>query len=102
MNTWIRAAVTIGRAKTVRNATTSIIQTKTGIRIIVIPGARMFRIVTMKLTAAVIEPIPRSIRPIAQKSGPRPGRNPRASGVLVSGAYPNHPPSGAPPSTKLE
>ncbi|CAB4920249.1 unannotated protein [freshwater metagenome] len=39
----------------------------------------------MKLTAEVVEPIPKKIKPIAQKSGPRPGRNPELIGELVSG-----------------
>ena len=41
---WISAAVTGGIANSVRNAMTSIIHTNTGIRIIVMPGARMLRI----------------------------------------------------------
>ena len=44
MNTMISAAVTIGIANSVRNATTSIIHTNTGMRISVMPGARMLRI----------------------------------------------------------
>ena len=50
-NTMISAAVMIGIANTVRNATTSIIHTNTGMRMSVMPGARMLRIVTMKLIA---------------------------------------------------
>ena len=41
MKTWISAAVSGGIANSVRNATTSIIHTNTGICIIVMPGARM-------------------------------------------------------------
>ena len=84
--TIISAAVTIGIANSVRNATTVIIQTKTGMRNSVIPGARMLRTVTMKLTAEVTEPMPSMISPMVQKSGPWPGRNPFDIGVLVSGA----------------
>ena len=58
-NTMIIAAVMIGIAKTVRNATTSIIHVNTGIRMSVMPGARMFRMVTMKLIADVVDPMPR-------------------------------------------
>ena len=43
-NTMISAAVMIGIANTVRNATTSIIQVNTGMRMSVMPGARMLRI----------------------------------------------------------
>jgi hypothetical protein len=50
------------------------------------PGARMLSAVTMKLTAVATDPMPSNIRPAAQKSAPRPGQNPFANGVLVSGA----------------
>ena len=73
-NTMISAAVTGGIANRVRNAMTSIIQTNTGSRIIVMPGARMLRIVTRKFTAVATDPMPSMINPTAQKSGPRPGR----------------------------
>ncbi len=98
----ISATVMIGSANRVRNATTSIIQTNTGIRMSVMPGARRLRIVTMKLIAAVVEPIPSMISPTVQKSGPRPGRKPDVIELSVSGVYPNHPPFGAPPRKKLE
>jgi hypothetical protein len=81
----IRAAVTQGIANAVRNAVTSIIHTNTGMRMSVIPGARMFRIVTMKLIADVTDPMPSITRPTVQKSGPWPGRKPWLMGVLVSG-----------------
>ncbi len=81
----ISAAVTHGIANTVRNAVTSIIHTKTGIRMSVMPGARMFRIVTMKLMPEVTEPNPSMTNPTVQKSGPWPGRKPWLIGVLVSG-----------------
>ncbi len=54
-----------GRANSSRNETTSVIHTKTGIRSMVMPGARSFRIVTMKLIAATSEASPRIWRPIA-------------------------------------
>jgi hypothetical protein len=81
----ISAAVMIGSANRVRNATTVIIHVKTGMRMSVIPGARMLMIVTMKLIADVVDPMPSITSPTAQKSGPRPGRKPSTSGVLVSG-----------------
>ena len=101
-NTMIIAAVMIGIAKTVRNATTSIIHVNTGIRMSVMPGARMFRTVTMKLMADVVDPMPRKMMPTTQKSGPCPGNAPVDNGLLVSGAYPNQPPFGAPPRRKPE
>ena len=75
-NTMISATVMIGIANTVRNATTSIIHTNTGMRMSVMPGARMLRIVTMKLIADVVEPMPSMTRPTVQKSGPWPGQEP--------------------------
>src|SRR4051812_15939788 len=98
----IIAAVTIGMAKTVRNAVTVIIHVNTGMRMRVMPGARMLRMVTMKLMADVVDPMPRSAIPTHQKLGPMPGSAPPVIGVLVSGVYPNHPPLGAPPRKKLE
>ena len=51
-----------------------LIQTKIGIRIIVMPGARMLTIVTKKLNAAASDATPRIWRPSIQKSTLRPGR----------------------------
>src|SRR5439155_1532589 len=62
-----------GKARAIRNCTTSVIHTKTGMRIIVMPGARMLRIVTMKLIAAITDETPRIWRLRIQKSTPRPG-----------------------------
>ena len=55
----MNATVSGGSANTSRNWVTSDIQVKIGSRVKVIPGARMFRIVTMKLTPAMIEEVPR-------------------------------------------
>ena len=74
MYTWISAAVTVGIANTVSTAITRIIQTNTGMRSKVMPGARKFKIVTMKLRPEVTEPMPSMIRPTAQKSAPWLGR----------------------------
>ena len=70
MKTMISAAVTGGIANSVRNAITRIIHTNTGMRIIVMPGARMLRMVTRKLTAVATEPMPSMMRPTVQKSVP--------------------------------
>ena len=47
-----------------RKATISVIQMKTGSRIIVMPGARMLMIVTAKLSAAISDDRPSASRPI--------------------------------------
>ena len=52
-----------------------LIQTNIGIRIIVMPGARMLMMVTKKLTAAASEATPRICRPMTQKSAFGPGEN---------------------------
>ena len=69
------AIVMIGMAKSSRNDDTSVIHTNTGIRNNVIPGARRFRIVTMKLTALTVDAMPRIWRPNTQKSMLWPGEN---------------------------
>ena len=52
--------MTGGKASTIRNCTVRVIHTNTGIRISVMPGARMLRMVTMKLTPAMIDEAPRT------------------------------------------
>src|SRR5438477_316297 len=52
-----------GNAVMIRNWVTSVIQVNTGNRIIFIPGARMFRMVTMKLNPAASDEIPSIWRP---------------------------------------
>jgi hypothetical protein len=59
-----------GKASTMSVETTSVIHVKTGNRIMLMPGARRFRIVTRKLKPAASEPIPRIWRPKSQKSMP--------------------------------
>ena len=54
-----------GSEKTSRNCTTSLIQTNTGMRNSVMPGARMLRIVTTKFTAPAVEAMPMIWRPTA-------------------------------------
>jgi hypothetical protein len=62
---WKSATVSTGSAKTSRNCTTNVIHTKTGMRIRLMPGARMFTIVVRKFTAATVEEMPRMIKPSA-------------------------------------
>ena len=52
---------------------TRMFQVKIGIRNIVMPGARMQKIVVMKLTAPRIVPRPASARPMIHRSPPTPG-----------------------------
>ena len=61
-----------GKARISRNEVTSVIQVNSGIRMRVIPGARMLRMVTMKLNAAANEAMPRSCKLMIQKSMPWP------------------------------
>ena len=71
-----------GNASTSRNCTTNDIQVNIGIRISVMPGARMLMIVVRKLNAAASEEMPRIWRPITQKSMFIPGEY----ALVVSGA----------------
>ncbi len=59
-----------GMAKTSRNCVTRIIQVKTGMRIRLMPGARMLRMVTIRLMAPVSEARPVICRARTQKSMP--------------------------------
>ena len=57
-SSWMSATVRTGSERMSRNATTSVIQTKTGSRIIVMPGARMLMMVTAKFSAAISDETP--------------------------------------------
>ena len=65
---WTSAIVMAGKDRITRKDVTSVIQTKTGNRIMVMPGARMLMIVTMKFSEAAIDATPSSWRPMIQKS----------------------------------
>ncbi|MNC91239.1 hypothetical protein D3C83_74620 [compost metagenome] len=60
-------------AKSSRKLVTRFIHAKTGMRMSVMPGARRLSVVTMKLAAAVREPMPVIRIPTSQKSMPCPG-----------------------------
>ncbi len=87
------ATVMTGMAKSSRNCTTRTIQVKIGMRMSFMPGARMLRMVTIRLIEPVSDAIPVICRPSTQKSMPCVGEN----RVLELGAYMNQPPSAAPP-----
>ena len=74
--------VMTGKAKMIRNPVISVIQTNMGMRLNVMPGARMLMIVTMKLMEARIDETPRIWSPNAQKSTACVSAN----SVAVSGA----------------
>ena len=68
----IRALVSTGVPMSTRTLVTMIVHTKTGIRKSVIPGARILKIVTRKLTAPRMELVPTRIRATIQRSVPGP------------------------------
>ena len=55
-----------GKAKMMRKETMSVIQGKRGMRMRVMPGARMLRMVMTKLKPAAVVPIPMIWRPSTQ------------------------------------
>ncbi len=69
----ISATVMTGNDSSTSSCVMRVIQTNIGIRISFMPGARMLRIVTKKLTPAASDAMPRICRPMAQKSMFRPG-----------------------------
>ena len=68
----INPAVRTGAARTTRSEVARMLQVNTGIRIIVMPGARIRRIVTMKLIPPRIDAVPTRISPAIQRSPPVP------------------------------
>ena len=67
------AAASTGKAISTRTLVSRMFQVKIGIRNMVMPGARMQKIVVMKLTAPRIVPKPASARPMIHRSLPTPG-----------------------------
>src|SRR3712207_9342805 len=86
-----------GNARMIRNCTTNDIHVNIGMRMSVMPGARMLMIVVMKLKPAARDDTPRICRPRTQKSWFNPGEY----WSVVSGVYPNPPPAGAAGRGKL-
>ena len=62
----ISPTVMTGKASTSSTEVTRVIQTNRGIRIRLIPGARILTMVTMKLKAAAREDTPSTCKPKAQ------------------------------------
>ena len=87
------ATVITGMANSNRVWVTSDIQVNVGIFINFMPGARMFKMVTIRLIAPVSEAMPVICRPSDQKSTPWLGEKIG----LAFGWYMNQPPSAAPP-----
>ena len=65
-----RATVITGMANTSRTWVTNTIQVNTGMRISVMPGARMLSTVTVRLMALTSDAVPVMSRPMAKKSTP--------------------------------
>ncbi len=68
-----RAAASTGKHRITRMLVTKIVHVKIGIRNMVMPGARMVKIVVMKLTAPRMVPRPPMARPRYQRSAPTSG-----------------------------
>src|SRR3954451_696644 len=90
------AAARTGKAISTRIDVTSAFQVKIGIRNIVMPGARMQKIVVTKLTPVRIVPRPDSTSPKTHMSAPTPGENVD----VVSGVYAYQPKDAAPPGVR--
>ena len=69
------AAASTGKTTIARIEVISTVQVNSGIRNIVIPGARMHTIVVMKLTEPRMVPKPPRPRPKTHRLPPRPGLN---------------------------
>ena len=69
------AAANGGKAIITKIDVTRVFQVKIGMRNIVIPGARMVKIVVMKLTPPRIVPKPLRANPNTHRSPPMPGEN---------------------------
>ena len=67
------AAVSTGNENRISTDTATMFHVKIGMRNIVMPGARIPKIVAIRLTAPRIDEVPTSIRPTIQRSAPAPG-----------------------------
>ncbi|MCY1219721.1 hypothetical protein D9M72_317070 [compost metagenome] len=89
----IVAAITAGKANTIISALTSMAHANTGMRMSVMPGARVKSTPMMSSMAPAMAEISMKPMPSSHQSAPRPGEN----SLPVSGGYMNQPPSGASP-----
>jgi len=71
-NSMISPAVSTGVASTISSEVASMLQTNTGSRVMVMPGARRRRIVTMKLMPLRMDAVPTTISPTIHRSWPAP------------------------------
>ena len=94
INCMIPAASNGGNASSSKKPVTNCAQTKNGSRIHVMPGARNWMIVAMKLTAPSSDDVIRRIIPINQNVCPSVGI------VVANGEYEVQPACAAPPGTK--
>ena len=101
MNNMKSAAAKTGSASKSKKAVTRTDQAKSGILCIVMPGARIFRIVVMKLIAPKIEEKPAANRPIIIKSKAGPGAPVVLSGGYITQLPPNPFPESLPETAKL-
>ena len=92
----ISALVSTGVPIRTKTLVTMIVQTMIGMRKSVMPGARMRKTVTKKLTAPRIELVPTRMTAMIQRFMPGPG----LYVMLLSGGYAVHPASAAPPRKK--
>ena len=69
----MRPTVIDGNASSSKTIVISDIQQKMGMRMKPMPGARMFKMVTKKFSAAAREATPSTCKPSIQKSMPGPG-----------------------------
>src|SRR5690606_3080672 len=97
VNNMVIAPPKTGSDKTKRNAVTKTDQTNKGIFSIPIPGARIFKIVVIKLIAPKIEDAPDKCKLKIAKST----AGPECACTLLKGGYIVHPVPG-PDSTKIE
>ena len=94
-------AAKTGSAKRSKKAVTRTDHAKSGILCIVMPGARIFRIVVMKLIAPKIDEKPAANRPMIIKSKAGPGAPLVESGGYITQPPPNPLPEADPGTKKL-
>ncbi len=92
-NSMMRPAVRTGVASTTKREVARTLQQKAGMRSMVIPGARIRRIVTMKLIPPRIEAVPTIASPTIQRSWPLPPCTDRGAKLV-------QPAAAAPPLTR--